>query len=81
VGLRHSRVGEDTQADIPRISEVNLRFLRSRRNTIGRSRSPYRPHRSLPRWRWYGGTRLGSLHRGQPVFDDASTPNLSCEPE
>jgi hypothetical protein len=49
VGLRHSRVGEDAQADIPRISAVKLRFLRSRRNTIGRSSSPYRPHRSLPR--------------------------------
>src|SRR5260370_27451517 len=49
VGLRRSRVGEDTQADIPRISEVKLRFFRSRRNTIGRSNSPYRPHRSLPR--------------------------------
>src|SRR5712692_861854 len=49
VGLRRSRVGEDTQADIPRISEVKLRFFRSRRNTIGRSSSPYRTHRSLPR--------------------------------
>jgi hypothetical protein len=49
VGLRRSRVGEDTQADIPRISEVKLRFFRSRRNTIGRPSSPYRPHRSLPR--------------------------------
>ena len=27
--------GEDTQADIPRISEVKLRFFDSRRNTIG----------------------------------------------
>src|SRR6266568_1583822 len=48
VGLRRSRVGEDTQADIPQISEVKLRFFHSRRNTIGRSSSPYRPHRSLP---------------------------------
>ena len=48
MGLRRAGVGEDTQADIPRISDVKLRFFRSRRNTIGRSSSPYRPHRSLP---------------------------------
>jgi hypothetical protein len=41
-------VGEDTQADIPRISEANLRFFRSRRNAIGAATlasgiSRYRP--------------------------------------
>src|SRR6266496_2457808 len=67
VGLRRSRVGEDTQADIPQISEVKLRFFHSRRNTIGRSSSLIVLIGLYRTWRWYGHTRWMHVVRNARV--------------